>query len=123
MRVRLGNLEDVGPGGRVCAAAGDGRVVVFNLDGELHAMDAVCVHTGGPIEDGVVKDGIVTCPWHLHRYEISTGERVDMEGPGQAMYPVSVEEGVITVDVPDPEPPGSMRETLLKHAREWTRDP
>jgi 3-phenylpropionate/trans-cinnamate dioxygenase ferredoxin subunit len=122
VQVELGSAEDLAPGDRVCASSGEGKVVVFNLDGALHAMDAACVHTGGPLEEGIVRDGVVTCPWHLHRYEVSTGRRVDMPGKGQTPYPVSIVEGVIVVDVPDPEPPKSMRERLLDHAREWERD-
>lgn len=98
------------------------KLVVFNMDGELHAIDAACVHTGGPLEEGVVTNGVVTCPWHLHRYEIATGRRVDMAGRGQESYPVSVDDGVVVVEVPDPKPPQSMRERLLEHAREWERD-
>ncbi|MEA1902858.1 MAG: Rieske (2Fe-2S) protein [Actinomycetota bacterium] len=122
MRIEAGRAEDLVPGDRVSALSGDRKVVVFNIDGHLHAMNASCVHTGGPLEEGVVRDGVVTCPWHLHRYEVTTGQRVDMPGKGQEAYPVAVEDGVIMVEVPDPKPPRSIREQLLEHAREWERD-
>ncbi len=64
----------------------------------------------------------MTCPWHLHRYEIATGRRIDMVGHGQQVFPVTVDAGSIQIEVPDPEPPKSMREKLLEHAREWERD-
>jgi nitrite reductase/ring-hydroxylating ferredoxin subunit len=122
VRVEAARAEDLGPGDRFSLVSGDHKVVVFNIDGDLYALNASCAHTGGPLEEGVVRNGVVTCPWHLHRYEIATGQRVDMPGIGQEAYPVSIEDGTIVIEVPDPKPPQSMREQLLEHAREWKRD-
>jgi hypothetical protein len=37
----------------------------------------VCPHLGGPLDDAAVDgDGIVTCPWHGHRFDVRTGRRV-----------------------------------------------
>ena len=120
--MQAGRVDEVAPGERVSVVSGDRKVVVFNIEGDLYALDASCVHTGGPLEEGVVRKGVVTCPWHLHRYEIATGRRVDMPGAGQGTYPVIIEGGEIIVEVPEPEPPRTMREKLMEHAREWNRD-
>ena len=97
-------------------------MVVFEIEGHLHALDASCLHQGGPLEEGVVRDGIVTCPWHLHRYDVSTGERTDQPSVRQAVYEVSIEDGDVVVELPEAPPARSMREILLEHAREWDRD-
>ena len=96
--------------------------MVFEIDGQLHALDASCVHQGGPLEQGVLKDGVVTCPWHLHRYDVNTGERTDQPSIRQAMYKATIEDGEVVVEIPEAPPPQSMREMLLEHAREWDRD-
>lgn len=42
-----------------------GKVVVVNVGGELHALNANCTHYGAPLAKGVVRpDGRLTCPWH-----------------------------------------------------------
>ena len=119
MRVSAGQFESLSSGDRVSVTSGDIKVVVFNIDGELYAIDGFCGHRGGPLEEGVVRDGVVTCPWHLLRYDVKTGERTDVHEIRQAVYPVSVEDGVIVIDVPDPAPPQSMRDRLLEAARDW----
>ena len=35
---------------------------------------SVCPHMGGPLEQGRIQNGEVTCPWHRYRFDLSTGE-------------------------------------------------
>ena len=49
------------------------RVAVFRLLGGLAAIDATCPHKGGPLQDGLVADGCVTCPLHDQRIDLTTG--------------------------------------------------
>jgi nitrite reductase/ring-hydroxylating ferredoxin subunit len=52
----------------------DGRwVALFNLDGTYHAIDALCLHRGGPLADGLVGNCTVTCPWHGWQFDVTTG--------------------------------------------------
>jgi nitrite reductase/ring-hydroxylating ferredoxin subunit len=39
----------------------------------FHAVDGVCPHAGGPLGDGVVEGGHLTCPWHGWSYDLATG--------------------------------------------------
>ena len=50
------------------------RIALFNLDGEIYAIDNACTHVGGPLSLGRVKDDEVECPWHGSRFDIKTGE-------------------------------------------------
>jgi nitrite reductase (NADH) small subunit len=47
---------------------------VFDVDGELQVTDAACPHNGGPLAKGLVRGGVVTCPWHWYSFELRTGE-------------------------------------------------
>lgn len=49
------------------------RVAVFRDGEKLCAMRNACVHQGGPLSEGKVLDGCVTCPWHGYQYEAGTG--------------------------------------------------
>lgn len=52
----------------------DGRqVLVARLDGAVSAMENACSHAGGPLCEGAVADGVVTCPWHGSRFRLSDG--------------------------------------------------
>ena len=45
------------------------KIAVFNIDGNLHAIDDTCVHRGGPLGQGHLEEGVVTCPWHNWRFD------------------------------------------------------
>jgi len=52
------------------------RLAVFRTERGLAAIDAVCPHAGGPLGDGIVARGCVTCPLHGLRIDLETGEAI-----------------------------------------------
>ena len=53
---------------------GGHRIALFNLGGEIYALDNDCTHVGGPLSQGRVEKDEVECPWHGSRFDIRTGE-------------------------------------------------
>jgi DMSO/TMAO reductase YedYZ heme-binding membrane subunit/nitrite reductase/ring-hydroxylating ferredoxin subunit len=51
----------------VLSIAGE-RVAVFRYDGKISAVSNVCRHQNGPLGDGKIIDGCITCPWHGYQY-------------------------------------------------------
>ncbi len=49
------------------------RVAVFLNDGALSAIGNACAHQNGPLGEGQIQDGCVTCPWHGFQYRLSDG--------------------------------------------------
>lgn len=49
------------------------RVAVFRYDGKLSAISNVCQHQNGPLGEGRIIDGCITCPWHGYQYLPETG--------------------------------------------------
>lgn len=95
----LARLDDIpDPGARVVFAGGR-QVALFRVGGRVYALDNACLHVGGPLAEGIVEDGCVTCPWHNWRYRLADGTRV---GPGDlavATYDVRLEGGEVWVTV------------------------
>jgi nitrite reductase/ring-hydroxylating ferredoxin subunit len=52
---------------------GGERVAVFRDGDRLCAMRNACAHQNGPLSEGKVLDGCVTCPWHGYQYEAGSG--------------------------------------------------
>ena len=53
------------------------RVRDVNIDGITCRFSTTCTHLGGPLDDADVDaNGVVTCPWHGHRFDVRTGRRV-----------------------------------------------
>ena len=49
------------------------RVAVFRYDGKVSAISNVCQHQNGPLGEGRIIDGCVTCPWHGYQYQPESG--------------------------------------------------
>jgi len=56
----------------IACIAGE-RVAVFRYDGKLSAVSNVCQHQNGPLGEGKIIDGCITCPWHGFQYAPDTG--------------------------------------------------
>ncbi len=44
------------------------NIAVFKYDGKLSAINNVCKHQNGPLGEGKIVDGCITCPWHGYQY-------------------------------------------------------
>ena len=58
---------------RIVTASGE-RVAVFRHDGKISALSNVCQHQNGPLGEGRIIDGCVTCPWHGYQYLPESGQ-------------------------------------------------
>jgi nitrite reductase/ring-hydroxylating ferredoxin subunit len=55
----------------------DGKPVMLYRDGhKVYAIGAKCEHAGGPLNEGDVKNGCVTCPWHHSVFDMRDGRVV-----------------------------------------------
>lgn len=49
------------------------RVAVFRDGAKIHAVENACRHQNGPLGEGCIKDGVITCPWHGWQYRADNG--------------------------------------------------
>ena len=72
--VAVAPVRDLQDGqGRVVPLANGERVAVFRHENKLSAISNVCAHQNGPLGEGRVVDGCVTCPWHGFQYRMEDG--------------------------------------------------
>ena len=70
----VGALREM-PDTKAKIVCGDGRsIAVFREGNNLHAIDNYCQHQGGPLGEGKIIDGCVTCPWHGYQYIAKDGK-------------------------------------------------
>ena len=50
------------------------RIAVYKFEDKLYAIHNVCKHQGGPLGEGKILDGCITCPWHGYQYLPQNGQ-------------------------------------------------
>ena len=81
------------------------RVAVFKYDGKVSAISNVCQHQNGPLGEGKILDGCVTCPWHGYQYLPDSGAAPAPFTEKVPTFRVKVVGHKVFVD-PTPNPPG-----------------
>jgi len=102
VRVAIGSRPDFPPGSMTGLDVGERKVIVVNLDGDLHALHGICSHAYAELASGFFAGDLVTCPLHLSQFDVRTGEPISPPATEPiARYPVIVEGDTVYVDVPD----------------------
>ena len=105
---------DAIPEGRaiVVPVAGAESVAIFRHDGTLSAVTNRCAHQNGPLGEGAVIDGCITCPWHGYQYRLADGCAPPPYTEKLATFRLKLEGGSVFLD-PRPNPPGTYAEPLI----------
>ena len=87
------------------------RVAVFRQDGKLSAISNACAHQNGPLGEGRIIDGCVTCPWHGFQYRVTDGRSPAPFTEKVPTYRLRIVNGIVSVD-PKANPPGTYVEPV-----------
>ena len=85
---------------------GGERVAIFKYEGKLSAINNVCRHQGGPLGEGKVIDGCVTCPWHGYQYLPENGQSPPPFTEKVETYYLKLEGQKVLIN-PKPNEPGT----------------
>jgi nitrite reductase/ring-hydroxylating ferredoxin subunit/DMSO/TMAO reductase YedYZ heme-binding membrane subunit len=97
---------------RIVAAPGGERIAVFRDGGRIGALTNLCAHQNGPIGEGRIIDGCVTCPWHGFQYRLEDGCAPPPFTEKLATHRVRLRDGVVEVEA-KPLPPGTPAAMIL----------
>src|SRR5262245_18410032 len=80
--------------------AGGQSIAILKAGGNLCAIENTCPHAGGQLAEGSSAGEVVTCPWHVSRFNVKTGALV---GPpatrGLKSFPVRVTGNDVEVQI------------------------
>lgn len=74
--VKVGQTADIPENTMAMVNVGGKEVLLANVDGAYYAIPNKCTHLGGPLAQGKLEGGIVTCPRHGARFDVRTGQAV-----------------------------------------------
>ncbi|MAN62332.1 MAG: (2Fe-2S)-binding protein [Parvibaculum sp.] len=105
--VNVARLEDIeDEHGHVVPLPGGERIAIFRYDGKLSVTSNACAHQNGPLGEGRIIDGCITCPWHGFQYRPEDGCAPAPFTEKIATYRLQLKDGNVLVD-PKPNPPGT----------------
>lgn len=82
------------------------RIAVFRNGDTVSAITNVCAHQGGPLGEGKIVNGCVTCPWHGYQYKPDCGQSPPPYTEKIATYEIRVEGRRVLIK-PEPNAPGT----------------
>lgn len=104
-------VDEIAPNKARIIPVGGERVAVFKYDGKISAVSNVCQHQNGPLGEGRVVDGCITCPWHGYQYEPDTGASPPPFTEKVPTFNVRIDRDQVWID-PKPNAPGTRVEPV-----------
>jgi nitrite reductase (NADH) small subunit len=97
--IDIAALEDIPREGARLVKTARGCIAVFRTArDEVFALDDRCPHKGGPLSEGIVHGGHVTCPLHGMVFDLATGLAQGPEDARVATHAAKVEAGRVLLD-------------------------
>jgi len=96
---------------KVVPLADGERVAIFKYDGKLSAITNACAHQNGPLGEGKVLWGCITCPWHGYQYNLADGRAPAPFTEKISTYRLKLVGSTILLD-PGALPPGTYVEPV-----------
>jgi nitrite reductase/ring-hydroxylating ferredoxin subunit len=81
-------------------------IAVFRNNNEVVAVSNICRHQGGPLGEGRIVNGEITCPWHGFQYRPGDGCSPAPFTEKIATYATKIDDGVVYVSI-TANPPGT----------------
>ena len=95
--IAVAEVDRVPPDRGLTVRVGDREFALFRTDGQIHALEGVCPHRGGPLGEGVVENGHVYCPLHGWEFDVTTGACVTNPEKQVACFPARVANGKVEI--------------------------
>lgn len=94
--VKVCATSELLPGEYKVVYDGDTPIAVFNIDGELYAIEDVCTHDGGELTGGELRGYEIECPRHGAKFDVRSGAVLCPPAyEPTARFPVKAEDGAI----------------------------
>ncbi len=97
-------------------------IVLAMVHDNVYAMDAVCSHEGGPLEDGSLEEYELTCPWHYAVFDVRNAKVSEQTvwATDLQSYPVKVDDATedIMVSLQTATKPAADEEATIIESRQ-----
>ncbi|MEP3246470.1 MAG: nitrite reductase small subunit NirD [Sneathiella sp.] len=99
--IEIGAIQDIPVRGSRCISYGDTTIAVFRTSqNDVFALEDKCPHKNGPLSQGIVHDGCVTCPLHNWIISLETGQAQGADEGQTKIFPIRMEGQKILLQIP-----------------------
>ena len=96
----VAKVSDTPPGTISVHEVAGKRIALCNVNGRFYAIDDVCTHDGGPLDQGELDGEQVECPRHGAKFDVTTGRATVLPAVRPVKtYRVEVEGDDVRVEV------------------------
>jgi 3-phenylpropionate/trans-cinnamate dioxygenase ferredoxin subunit len=98
--IEVARVEEIPVGAVKVVEAGGRQIALCNHEGTIYAIDDVCTHDGGSLDQGELIGSEIECPRHGARFDVMTGRatRLPAIRPVRS-YKVEIRDGSVAVEV------------------------
>ncbi|MBV8117313.1 MAG: non-heme iron oxygenase ferredoxin subunit [Candidatus Eremiobacteraeota bacterium] len=98
-RHKVAKVSEIAPGTTRRVVIDRNDILLCNVGGNFYAIEDVCTHDGGPLDQGELEGERVVCPRHGATFDVRTGDALTLPAVVPLMtFPVSVEGDDVFVD-------------------------
>jgi NAD(P)H-dependent nitrite reductase small subunit len=98
-KTKVLDVSEVAVGQSKCVKAGGQDIAIFRQEESYFALENTCPHKGGPLSEGFVENGQVTCPWHNWQFNLADGACPMVPGRPVKSFPVEIKDDAIWITV------------------------
>ena len=95
--VTVARVDEIPAGSIRAVRVGEDEFALAHVNGRFCAVQAKCLHLGGPLAEGRLEGSVLTCPWHGWQYDVCTGLNEFDHAIQLQTYEVRVEDGEVQV--------------------------
>jgi len=95
------SIDDLIPGERIFIDVDDMSVVIFNIAGDIYAIEDRCTHDEGPLGEGEIEGFEIICPRHGARFDVRDGRALSLPAIEPTRYfPTRIVDNQIEIGIP-----------------------
>ncbi len=95
--INIAKTTEIEPGENIVVKCEGEDIAIFNGDEAFYAVNNACPHQGGPLNQGVLEDNRITCPWHGWQYDLKSG--CPITTPNLRTYPLRIQGDTLQIAI------------------------
>ncbi|MFA7585536.1 MAG: Rieske 2Fe-2S domain-containing protein [Novosphingobium sp.] len=95
----VGSVASVTAGETTLVNVDGTEIALFMCEGQVVATQGQCPHAEGPLHEGEIEGGILTCPWHGWTFNLNDGHCQEDDSIELWRFPVRIDGDNIMVSL------------------------